>query len=260
VSYENLRLEQSEGIARITIDRQKLLNALNRPTLDELAHALDTVRDDDGARVLIVTGAGEKAFVAGADINELAKMQPLQAKALAHFGQQVFARLETLGKPSIAMLNGFALGGGCELALACTLRTASTSAKLGLPEVSLGILPGYGGTQRLARIAGPGVAREWILTGEMVSAEEAHRVGVVNRLFPPEKLEEGTLALARTLLTRAPIALRLALEAIRRGMNMSQQEGEVIECDMFGLASTTEDMREGMAAFLEKRKARFAGK
>ncbi len=259
MSYENLRLETGEGIARLVIDRQKVLNALNRSTLLELAHALDHVRDDESSRVLIVTGAGDKAFVAGADINELAKMQPLQAKDLAHFGQQVFARLETLGKPSIAMINGFALGGGCELALACTLRTASTTARLGLPEVSLGILPGYGGTQRLARIAGPGVAREWILTGDMVGADEAHRVGVVNRLFPPAELLEGTLALARTLLTRGPVALRLALEAIRRGSNMSQQEGEIIECDMFGLASTTEDMREGMAAFLEKRKPRFQG-
>jgi enoyl-CoA hydratase len=158
------------------------------------------------------------------------------------------------------MINGFALGGGCELALACTLRTAANTAKLGLPEVSLGILPGYGGTQRLARIAGPGIAREWILTGDMVSAEEAHRVGVVNRLFAPAELEAGTLALARTLLTRSPVAMRLAMEAIRRGGNMSQAEGEIIECDMFGLASTTEDMREGMSAFLEKRKPRFQGK
>ena len=260
MSYENIRLESGEGIARITIDRPKVLNALNRATLDELADALQRVKEDESARVLIITGAGPKAFVAGADINELAKMQPLGAKDLAFFGQQVLTRIEELGKPSIAMINGFALGGGCELALACTLRTASASARLGLPEVSLGILPGYGGTQRLARIAGPGVAREWVLTGEPYSAEEAHRVGVVNRIFAPEELEEGTLKLAHTLLSRAPVAMRLALEAVRRGINMSQQEGEIIECDMFGLAATTEDMREGMTAFLEKRPANFQGR
>ena len=260
MSYENLRLETSEGIARLVIDRQKVLNALNRSTLLELAHALDHVRDDEGARVLIVTGAGEKAFVAGADINELAKMQPLQAKDLAYAGQQVFGRLEKMTKPSIAMINGFALGGGCELALACTLRTASTTAKLGLPEVSLGIIPGYGGTQRLARIAGPGVAREWVLTGDMYSAEEAHRVGIVNRLFAPEALREGTMQLVDTIGKRGPVAVRLALETIRRGMNMSQPEGEVIESDMFALAATTADMREGMGAFLEKRKPLFQGR
>jgi enoyl-CoA hydratase len=172
----------------------------------------------------------------------------------------VFSRLERLGKPSVAMINGFALGGGLELALACTLRTAAKTARMGLPEVSLGIIPGYGGTQRLARIAGPGVAREWVLTGDMFNAEEAHRVGVVNRIFEPAELVEGTRKMISVMLTRSPVALRLALETIARGLNMSQTEGEVIESDMFGLASTTEDMREGMAAFLEKRKPNFPGK
>lgn len=260
MTYENVRLEKIGGIARVTIDRPKVMNALNNQTLTELAHAFEDVRADDAVRVLIVTGSGEKAFVAGADINELARMKALPAKDISYFGQQVFSRLENMGKPSIAMINGFALGGGCELALACTLRTAATTARLGLPEVSLGIIPGYGGTQRLARVAGPGVAREWVLTGEMFGAEEAWRVGVVNRIFAPQELEAGTMKLAETLLSRAPVALRLGMEAIQRGMNMSQAQGEVIECDMFGLASTTEDMREGMAAFLEKRKARFEGR
>ena len=260
MSYENVRLEKKGAIARVTIDRPKVMNALNRQTLGELSHAFDDVRDDAAVRVLVVTGAGDKAFVAGADINELARMKALEAKELAFYGQQVFARLERLGKPSIAMINGFALGGGCELALACTLRTASENAKLGLPEVSLGIVPGYGGTQRLARIAGPGVAREWVLTGEMFGAQEACRVGVVNRVFPPGELEAGTLRLAETLASRAPIALRLGMEAILRGQDVPQAEGEIMESDMFGLASTTEDMREGMAAFLEKRKADFRGK
>jgi enoyl-CoA hydratase len=236
------------------------MNALDDRTLKELAAAFDELKADPAARCLVLTGAGEKAFVAGADINELARMNPLGAKDLAFFGQQVLARLERMGKPSVAMINGFALGGGCELALACTLRTASTTARLGLPEVSLGIIPGYGGTQRLARIAGAGVAREWVLTGDMYSAEEAHRVGVVNRLFPPEELKEGTLKLVKTLLSRAPVALRLGMEAISRGINVSQQEGEIMECDMFGLAATTDDMREGMQAFLEKRKADFKGR
>jgi enoyl-CoA hydratase len=258
-SYESLLVERDGPIAVVTLNRPKVLNALDAAMLRELAACFDALRDDAEVRGVIVTGSGDKAFVAGADINELARMKALEAKSLAFFGQQVFARLETMGKPSIAMVNGFALGGGCELALACSLRTASRTAKLGLPEVSLGIIPGYGGTQRLARIAGPGVAREWILTGELVTAEEAWRVGVINRLFDAAELREGTFALMRTILSRGPVAVRLALETIRRGLNMSQQEGEVIETDMFGLASTTADMREGMAAFLEKRKPAFTG-
>ena len=260
MSYENILLEKTDGIARVTVNRPKVLNALNHQTLTELGHAFDDVKDDADVAVLILTGSGEKAFVAGADINELAKMEALEAKDVAFFGQQVMARLERLGKPSIAMVNGFALGGGCELALACTLRTAATTARFGLPEVSLGIIPGYGGTQRLARIAGPAVAREWVLTGDMFSAEQAHAVGVVNRIFAPDELEAGTLKLAKTIASRAPIALRLGMEAVARGINMSQQEGEMMECDMFGLASTTQDMKEGMAAFLEKRKPNFQGK
>lgn len=260
MGYENIRLAVEGGIARVTVDRPKVLNALNQRTLEELAHAFDAVRDDASARALLITGAGDKAFIAGADINELAKMAAMEAKSKAFFGQQVFGRLERLGKPSVAMINGFALGGGLELALACTLRTASKTARLGLPEVSLGIIPGYGGTQRLARIAGPGVAREWVLTGDMFGAEEAHRVGIVNRVFEPAALLEGTLELVQKVLSRSPVAVALAMETIARGLNMSQQEGEVIESDMFGLASTTADMREGMTAFLEKRKPQFPGR
>ena len=242
------------------MNRPKVMNALNEKTLLELAGAFSALEGDASVRCIVVTGAGEKAFVAGADITELKAMQSaMDAKRLAYFGQQVFAILDRATKPSIAMINGFALGGGCELALACTLRTASRSAKLGLPEVSLGIIPGYGGTQRLSRIAGPGVAREWVLTGDMFGAEEAHRVGIVNRVFAPEELREGTLKMVKTILSRGPVAIRLALETIRRGQNMSQQEGEIIESDMFGLASTTADMKEGMSAFLEKRPAAFKG-
>jgi enoyl-CoA hydratase len=257
VSYQNIRLEVAGAVATVTVNRPDKLNALNDATLHELAHAFDAAAADEQVRALVLTGAGEKAFVAGADINELARMDPLGAKRLAHYGQTVVGRLESLGKPSIAMINGFALGGGLELALACTLRTASTTARVGLPETSLGIIPGYGGTQRLARIAGPGVAREWVLTGEIYPAAEAHRVGVINRLFEPAELRAGTQKLVDTILSRAPVAVRLAIETIRRGLGMSQAEGELIETDMFALAATTADMREGMAAFLEKRKPDF---
>ena len=260
MSYENILFETEGAVATVTFNRPKVLNALNHATLVELRDALDRARDDEAVRCVVLTGAGKKAFVAGADINELAAMQPMGAKDLAFFGQETLQRLERMGKPTVAMVNGFALGGGLELALACTLRTASSRAVLGLPEVSLGIIPGYGGTQRLARVAGPGVAREWVLTGDMFPAGEAHRVGVVNRVFPPEELRDGTMKLVESLLSRGPVALRLGMEAINRGINMSQQDGEIMECDMFGLAATTEDMREGMAAFLEKRKPNFQGK
>lgn len=259
MTYENIQIEIGDGVATLTIDRPKVMNALNHATLVEMAHAFDALRLNDDVGCVVITGGGEKAFVAGADIGELIKMDPLGAKDLAAFGQSVLDRLETMRKPTVAMINGFALGGGLELALACTLRTASTTARVGLPEVSLGIIPGYGGTQRLSRIAGPGVAREWVLTGDMFGAEEAHRVGVVNRVFAPEELLDGTMKLVHTMLGRGPVAIRLAIEAIRRGQNMSQQDGEIMECDMFGLAATTSDMKEGMNAFLEKRKATFKG-
>ena len=260
MQYENIQFACVDAVGTVTIDRPKSLNALNAQTLGEMAHAFDRCRDDDAVRAVIVTGAGEKAFIAGADIGELAKMNPLSAKDLARNGQRVLERLERMGKPTVAMINGFALGGGLELALACSLRTASTTARVGLPEVSLGIIPGYGGTQRLLRIAGPGVAREWILTGDMYGAEEAYRVGVVNRLFAPDELEAGTRKMVDTILSRGPVAVRFALEAINRGANMPQREGEAMECDLFGLAASTEDMKEGMGAFLEKRKAEFQGR
>lgn len=260
MSFEHITLATEDGVATLTINRPKVLNALNQEVLSEISAALDQVKDDDAAKALVVTGAGDKAFVAGADINELAKMNPLGAKELAARGQGVLAKFERLGKPTVAMVNGFALGGGLEMALACTLRTGSTTARVGLPEVSLGIIPGYGGTQRLTRIAGPGVAREWVLTGDMYDAAEAHRVGVFNRIFEPSELVDGTMKMVHTILSRGPVAVRLAIETINRTMNLGQQEGENVECDMFGLAATTEDMREGMGAFLEKRKPAFQGK
>jgi len=259
VSYENILLDVADGVARVTINREAKLNALNSATLTDMADAFDHCQSNESVRAVVITGAGEKAFVAGADIKELSTMTPLTAKDMAYRGQQVYARLEHMGKPTVAMINGFALGGGLELALACNLRTAATTARVGLPEVSLGIIPGYGGTQRLSRVAGPGVAREWILTGDMFTAEEAHRVGVVNRIFPAEELEAGTMKMVETILSRGPVAVRFAIEAINRGSNIPQREGEILECDLFGLAASTQDMKEGMAAFLEKRKPDFKG-
>ncbi|MFT5290272.1 MAG: enoyl-CoA hydratase [Planctomycetota bacterium] len=260
MSYENLSYSVEGRAARVTISRPKALNALNEATLEEMDDAFTRAGKDPEVGALVITGAGEKAFVAGADINELSTMNPLSAKDVAYRGQQVLAKLEHMGKPTVAMVNGFALGGGLELALACSLRTASTTARLGLPEVTLGIIPGYGGTQRLSRVAGPGVAREWILTGDMYKADEAYRVGIINRLFEPDALEEGTMKMVNTMLSRGPVALRFALEAINRGSNIPQREGEILECDLFGLAASTEDMREGMAAFIGKRAPVFTGK
>jgi enoyl-CoA hydratase len=260
VSYANILLEVAGGVATLTVNRPDKLNALDAATLGEMEQAFEHCRTSESVRALIVTGAGDKAFVAGADIRELAQMNPLGAKELAYRGQQVLSRVENMGKPTVAMINGFALGGGLELALACNLRTAATSVRVGLPEVSLGIIPGYGGTQRLARVAGPAVAREWILTGDQFTAEEAHRVGVINRLFAPPELRAGTMKLVESILARGPVAVRFAIEAINRGSNIPQREGEILECDLFGLAASTEDMKEGMAAFLEKRKPNFRGK
>ena len=260
MAYENLLYEVRDGIARVTINRPKVLNALNDQTIRELYHCFTVVGTDANVLGVILTGAGDKAFIAGADIQELSKVGPIDGKNKSLLGQGVLNLIETVGKPVVAAVNGFALGGGMELALACTLRTASKTARMGLPEVTLGIIPGYGGTQRLARIAGPGVAREWVLTGDMYSAEEAYRVGVVNRLYEPAELLPKTEELLKTILSRGPVALRFAMEVIHRGMETSLMEGQKIEADLFGLVSTTTDMKEGMQAFLEKRKPKFTGK
>ena len=261
MSYENITYAVEGPVCRIAINRESKMNALNHATITELGQAFDAAKADGSVRALILTGTGPKAFVSGADIGEL-RAQAGNAKGaadLAAFGQEVFRKLEHMGKPSVAMVNGFALGGGCELALACTLRTASVKAKMGLPETSLGIIPGYGGSQRLARIAGPGVAREWILTGDMFSADEAHRVGVVNRVFAPEELEEGTMKMLKSILAKGPLALRFGMELVLRGWDMDQTAGEALETDYFGKAAETKDMAEGMSAFLEKRAPNFTG-
>src|ERR1700737_2249566 len=212
MAYENLLYDKKDGIARITFNRPKVMNALNRKTVEELRDALLDARDDAALRVLILTGAGEKAFVAGADISELALQTPVNGKDFSLFGQGVFHLLETLGKPSICAINGFALGGGCELALSCSIRIASKTAKLGQPEVKLGIIPGYGGSQRLARLCGKGMAHELCLTGEMVSAEEAQRIGLVNRIHEPAELLPAAEAMARKIIEKAPLAGNYCME------------------------------------------------
>lgn len=260
MGYENLLYEKKDGIAFITFNRPKVLNALNRKTIEELRDALVDARDDSAVRVLILTGAGEKSFVAGADIGELSVQTPVNGKEFSLFGQSVIHLLETMGKPSICAINGFALGGGCEVALACTIRIASKTARLGQPEVKLGILPGYGGTQRLARLCGKGVAQELCLTGEMISAEEAQRIGLVNHIYEPAELLPAAESMAKKIIANAPVAVKYAMEAIERGMEVPQEEGLFLEATLFGLACATEDMREGTKAFLEKRPAKFSGR
>ena len=259
MSYENLLYEKREGIAYITFNRPKVLNALNRKTIEELHQVLIDARDDSSVRVLILTGAGEKAFVAGADINELAQQTPADGKEFSVYGQNIARLLETMGKPSICAINGFALGGGCEMALCCSIRIASKTAKLGQPEVKLGIIPGYGGSQRLARLCGKGVAHELCLTGEMVSAEEAQRVGLVNHVYEPAELLPAAETLAKKIIDKAPLAVKYCMEAIERGVEMPLEEGLFLEATLFGLCCATADMREGTKAFLEKRAAHFKG-
>ncbi|HKT47381.1 MAG TPA: enoyl-CoA hydratase-related protein [Candidatus Acidoferrales bacterium] len=260
MGYENILYEKKEQIAYITFNRPKVLNALNRQTIEELKQALLDARGDAAVRVLILTGAGEKAFVAGADISELARQTPVDGKEFSLYGQSVLHLLETIGKPSICAINGFALGGGCELAMCCSIRLASKTAKLGQPEVKLGILPGYGGSQRLTRLCGKGAAHELCLTGEMINAEEAQRIGLVNHIYEPAELMAAAEAMAKKIIANAPLAVQYCMEAIERGVEMPQEEGLYLETTLFGLCCATEDMREGTKAFLEKRPAQFKGK
>lgn len=259
-NMENVRLEKKNKIAYVTIDRPKVLNALNMATMQELHQVFTELKDDKETRVVILTGGGEKAFVAGADINELAKNDAVVAKAYTHRGQAVLDLIENLGKPVIACINGFALGGGCEIAMACTMRLASENAKLGQPEVKLGIIPGYGGTQRLPRLVGTGLAMQMVLTGEMISAQEAHRIGLVNEIVPADRLIPRAEEIAGKIIGMAPLAIQYCMEAVNQGMNMTLQEGLFLEATLFGVCCATEDKKEGTTAFLEKRAANFQGK
>src|SRR5688572_13394078 len=264
VSYpdalETLLLERADGIAIVTVNRPKVLNALNAQTLDELRRTVLALRGDENVRCVILTGAGEKAFVAGADINELAVQSPVSGREHALAGQHVLNLIENLGKPVIAAINGYALGGGCELAMACTLRVAADTARLGQPEVNLGIIPGYAGTQRLARLVGRGRALEVLLTGDQLPASEAHRIGLVDRVVPAAELMAEARKLAAILAAKAPVAMRYIIDAVNRGLDMALPEAQIFEATLFGLVASTEDMREGTKAFLEKRKAEFKGR
>ena len=257
--FDNLLVEVSGPVALVTINRPQVLNALNAHTLDEIEQVMTTFRGDAAVRAIVMTGAGEKAFVAGADIRELAGLSPARAQEHASAGQRVFDAIEHLGKPVIAAINGFALGGGCELAMACTLRVAAATAQFGQPEINLGLLPGFAGTQRLTRLVGKGVALEILLTGRHVSAEEAHRIGLVNRVVPADRLLVEARALALELAAKAPLATRFILDAVHRGSDASFEQGAFLEASLFGLACATADMREGTRAFLEKRPPAFKG-
>lgn len=259
MSFENLIVETRERIARVTINRPRVLNALNEQTVREIHAAFSSFRGDPAVGAVILTGSGEKAFVAGADINELAVLTPLQGQASSRLGQAACREIETLGKPVIAAINGFALGGGCELALACHVRFASENARLGLPEVGLGIIPGYGGTQRLPRIVGLGHALELIATARIIDAAEALRIGLVNRVLPHAELLPHCEKVAGEVLSRGPLAVRCAMDAAIEGMETDIAHGLDLESTSFGLLSATADMREGLKAFLEKRKPTFTG-
>ncbi|MBI4445643.1 MAG: enoyl-CoA hydratase/isomerase family protein [Acidobacteria bacterium] len=259
-SYNTLKIEIAERIALLTLNRPEVLNALNNETLDELEKAFHELNASESAGAVILTGAGEKAFCAGADVRELAKLDALGARHQALRGQRVMDVIEASGKPVIAAVNGVALGGGCELAMACHVRIAAEEARFGQPEVKLGIIPGYGGTQRLTRLVGKGAAMEMVLSGDMVSAQEAQRLGLVNRLAPRSELLSVCRKLAGTFLSNGPLALRYSIEAINRGQEMPQSDALVLEASLFSLSFASADMQEGMRAFVEKRKAQFQGK
>lgn len=260
MSFDNLLIERDGAVAVLTINRPKVLNALNSQTIDEIRRAVLELRHDPAIRCLVLTGAGEKSFIAGADINELAVQTPTGGRDHALRGQHVLDLIEHLGKPVIAAINGFALGGGCELAMACTLRIAADNARIGQPEINLGIIPGYAGSQRLARLVGKAKAMELILTGAHISAQEAWQIGLVNRVVPAADLMLEVRKLAADLASKAPIAVRLAIDAINKGLDMPFAEACNFEATLFGLVASTEDMREGTRAFLEKRKAEFKGR
>ena len=259
MSEETLRIERDEAIATITFNRPAVLNALDLATLAELGRVFTALEADPAVRVILVTGAGEKAFVAGADINELARQTPVGGRELALRGQALFTRIEQSRKPVIAVINGFCLGGGCELALACTFRVAADTAQIGQPEINLGIIPGYGGSQRLPRLVGRDRAMDLILTGRRIGAADALAMGLVTRVVPAASLMEEARTFARELASKAPVAVQYAMQAIRHGLESPLDQGLELEATLFGLVAATEDMKEGTRAFLEKRKPVFRG-
>jgi enoyl-CoA hydratase/carnithine racemase len=258
--FETVIYEKRDTTAYVTLNRPKVLNALNQKAIGELTAAFEDARNDPEVRGVIITGAGDRAFIAGADISELVSATPIQAERQTRNGQALLNLVENLGKPVIAAVNGLALGGGCETALACTIRLATQTAKFGQPEIKLGLIPGFGGTQRLARLVGKGVALQLILTGEMISAEEAHRIGLVNEIVEPSGLLARAEAILAQIGANAPIAVGFAIEAVNRGLECSLPEGLALEGALFSLCAATEDKKEGTAAFLEKRAPKFGGR
>src|SRR5437667_59310 len=259
-ALENVLYEKKDGIAYVTLNRPKVLNALNQRTWQDLRAAFEDARDDATVRGVILTGAGDKAFIAGADISEIAHLTAVDAERSSRYGQDILTLVENLGKPVIAAVNGFALGGGCETAMACTIRVASEHARFGQPEVTLGIIPGGGGTQRLPRLVGKGRALQIILSGAMIGAQEAYRIGLVNAVVPATDLIPRAEAILKQIFANAPVAIRFSLEAVNRGLETSQAEGMALEASLFGLCAGTEDKDEGMQAFLQKRAAKFKGR
>jgi enoyl-CoA hydratase len=260
LTLANVLYEKKGAFAYVTVNRSKVLNALNKATWADLQAAFEDARDDAAVRGVILTGAGNKAFIAGADIGELAQATALEAQQSSRFGQEVLDLIENLGKPVVAAVNGFALGGGCETAMACTIRIAVDSAKFGQPEVKLGLVPGGGGTQRLPRLVGKGRALQLILSGEMISAQEAYRIGLVNEIVPAANLIQRAEAILKQIACNAPIAVKFALDAANKGLETSQDEGLLLEASYFGLCAATEDKKEGTSAFLEKRAPQFHGR
>jgi enoyl-CoA hydratase/carnithine racemase len=260
LTLDNVLYEKEGTIAYVTVNRPKVLNALNTPTWKDLRKAFEDARNDAAVRGVILTGAGDKAFIAGADISELAHVSAVEAAESSRFGQEVLDLIENLGKPVIAAINGFALGGGCETAMACTIRIAVDAAKFGQPEVTLGLVPGGGGTQRLPRLVGKGRALQLILSGEMISAQEAWRIGLINEVVPAAELIKRAEAILKKIASNAPIAVKFALEAANKGMETSQSEGLLLEASYFGLCAATEDKKEGTTAFLERRTPQFSGR
>jgi len=259
LQLENVLYEKKDRIAYIALNRPKVLNALNQDTWRDMRTAFEFARQDDDVRGVILTGSGDKAFIAGADISELSKINAVQAERSSSYGQAVLTLIENLGKPVIAAINGFALGGGCETAMACTIRIATESAKFGQPEVKLGVLPGGGGTQRLPRLVGRGRALQLILTGEIINAQEAFRMGLVNEVVPASQLIARAEAILKQIFSNAPIAVKYSLEAVNKGLETSQTEGFALEASFFGLCAGTEDKKEGTSAFLAKRSPQFQG-
>src|ERR1700750_491443 len=259
-TLENVLYEKKGAIAYVTLNRPKVLNALNQRTWQDLRAAFEDARDDADVRGVILTGAGDKAFIAGADISELAQVSAVQAERSSSYGQEVLSFVENLGKHVVAAINGFALGGGCETAMACTIRIAVENAKFGQPEVKLGVIPGGGGTQRLPRLVGRGRALQIILTGEMINAQEAYRIGLVNEEVPAADLITRAETILKTIFANAPLAVKYSLEAVNKGLQTSQDEGLSLEASLFGLCAGTEDKKEGTQAFLQKRAAQFQGR